>query len=164
MQTNTVGRRSELRVLLRAIALFLSLLAPSAASATKVWEAHTGDPCCGLPDSFYKYLDANEACRKEVVLAPDTQCVVTYRDTLRNDAGPQTNGACVVDNQCLCGDCIIGSPGDPRNFHSGVFAGKFTGHKTQVCPDGTIEQLGLCLVDTPKGKGPCVDCENLARA
>ncbi|TMI03576.1 MAG: hypothetical protein E6H39_00250, partial [Betaproteobacteria bacterium] len=137
---------------LRLIVVLLALLASAAALAADVWEAHTGDPCCGLPDAFYKYPDANEACRKEAVLGPDTQCVVTFRDTLRNDAGPQTRGACVVDNVCLCGDCIIGSPGDPRNFHSGVFAGKFTGKRPQSC-GGLREFLSLCYVDTPKAKG-----------
>ncbi|HET7362276.1 MAG TPA: DUF6531 domain-containing protein, partial [Burkholderiales bacterium] len=140
------------------LALLVVLLVPLPACATSVWEAHTGDPCCGLPDSFYKYLDANEACRGEVVQSPDNACTTTFWDTLRNDAGAQTNGACVVDTQCKCGDCLIGTPDDPRNYHSGVFAGKFSGHKLQTCPPGTTEYLGLCFLDPPKGKGPCPEC------
>jgi YD repeat-containing protein len=149
---------------LRLFVILSVSLASQAALGTDVWEAHWGDPCCGLPDSSYKYLDANEACIGEIVVPPDTQCVVTDPGTLRNNAGPQTNGACVFDQSCLCGDCIIGSPGDPRNFHQTSYAGKVTGHKTQACTAGTTEHLGLCFQDTPKGKGPCPDCENLAKA
>ena len=65
MSVNKLDRRSALRMLFRAIALFLSLLAPPAASATDVWAGATGDPCCGLPPEFWKYLDANEVCDKE---------------------------------------------------------------------------------------------------
>src|SRR5437667_360354 len=158
ISVNTVDRRSALRMLFRAIALFLSLLAPSAASANKVWEAHTGDPCCGLPDSFYKYLDANEACRKEVPLPAPSACLINQHD-MRNSAGPQTLGACVFNQTCICDFCS--GPGSDDGVS---FGGKFTGFKTQACPDGTTEHLGLCVQDSPKGKGPCVDCENLARA
>ena len=158
ISVNTVDRRSALRMLFRAIALFLSLLAPSGASATKVWEAHTGDPCCGLPDSFYKYLDANEACRKEVPLPAPSACLINQHD-MRNSAGPQTLGACVFNQTCICDFCS--GPGSDDGV---TFGGKFTGFKTQACPDGTTEHLGLCVQDSPKGKGPCVDCENLARA
>ena len=158
MSVNAVDRRSGLRMLLRAIALFLSLLVPSAASATKVWEAHTGDPCCGLPDSFYKYLDANEACRQEVPLPAPSACLINQHD-MRNSAGPQTPGACVFNQTCICDFCS--GPGSEDGV---TFGGKFTGFKTQACPDGTTEHLGLCVQDSPKGKGPCVDCENLARA
>src|SRR2546421_8406133 len=88
------------------LALLVFMVLPTGARATEVWEAHTGDPCCGVPDSSYKYLDAHEACRGEVVRSPDRVCVTTVWGTLRNDAGPQTSGSCVVDWICNCGECL----------------------------------------------------------
>jgi YD repeat-containing protein len=149
---------------LGSLFVVLAIASPAPAHATDVWEAHTGDPCCGLPDSLYKYLDADTACRGEVQPHPSLACTITFWDTLRNSAGPQTPGYCAVDWQCLCGDCIIGTPEDPRNFHSAGFAGKFTGRKLRTCSGATPNEfLGQCFEDTPKSKGPCKDCD-LAKA
>ena len=139
--------------------VLFALIAP--AYATDVWEAHTGDPCCGLPESFYKYPDADAACLGEVQPTPSVACTVTFWDTLRNSAGPQTPGYCAVDWQCLCGDCIIGTPEDPRNFHSAGWAGaKLTGRKPRTCSGATPNEfLAQCFEDTPNGKGPCRDCD-----
>src|SRR5437879_2879505 len=160
MSVNTVGRRSDLRMLFRAIALFLSLLVPSAASATDVWAGATGDPCCGLPPEFWKYLDANEVCDKEFPLPPAFACNANPRN-LRNYGGPQVQSICAYDTTCTCNTCATASDPNPTLTY-------YYGHtlkKTQSCSAETPwEYLGLCHTDTPKGKGPCVDCENLAKA
>jgi YD repeat-containing protein len=144
---------------LRELFLALVLLAPIGVPATNVWEVHVGDPCCGVPDEEYKYLDANEACQKGVPLPPDNSCNINARN-MRNNNGPQMIGACVHDSTCVCGACQVG-PEPGNTVLNGT--GRFTGAKVQNCPAGTTEHLGLCYTDTPKGKGPCNDCENLAK-
>src|SRR3989454_356538 len=160
MSVNTVDHRSASRMLFRAIALFLSLLVPSAASATDVWAGATGDPCCGLPPEFWKYLDANEVCEKEFPLPPAFACNANPRN-LRNYGGPQVQSICAYDTTCTCNTCALATDPNPTLTY-------YYGHtlkKTQSCSAETPwEHLGLCYTDTPKGKGPCVDCENLARA
>src|SRR5882672_3624810 len=149
MSVNKLDRRSDLRMLFRAIALFLSLLVPSAASATDVWAGATGDPCCGLPPEFWKYLDANEVCDKEFPLPPAFACNANPRN-LRNYGGPQVQSICAYDTTCTCNTCATASDPNPTLTY-------YYGHtlkKTQSCsPETPREYPGLCHTDTPKGKG-----------
>jgi YD repeat-containing protein len=149
------------RAVSQAIAILFALLLPSAVSATDVWEAHSGDPCCGIPLENYKYLDANEACRVEAANGfNETACYRNPRN-LRNSAGPQAQGECDIDVDCVCAFCQT-TPTLPEQ--QTLWAGKVTSKRVQTCPNGTTPYLGRCDQDTAKGKGPCPDCENLARA
>jgi RHS repeat-associated protein len=135
--------------LLFGISVAVFLMLPVSASAIDLWEAHTGDPCCGIPPENYKYMDANEACVNEVVPVTDS-CNINPRN-IRNNAGAQAPGACFHDLTCICDVCSVGPP----PYHYSTFSGKQTTKLLQTCPDA---YLGRCDPDTAKSKGPCVDC------
>jgi len=159
ISVNTVDRRSELRMLFRATALFLSLLLPPAASAVDLWAAHAPVcDACSFPEEAYKYLDANTACLAESPPIQEDACYKNARN-YRNAAGPQTQSECDADIECWCGFCQVGS-NVPTLLT--VYAGRLTSKHVQTCPSGTTPQGGRCDQDTAKGKGPCKDCELVA--
>jgi len=81
ISVNTVDRRSELRMLFRATALFLSLLLPPAASAVDLWAAHAPVcDACSFPEEAYKYLDANTACLAESPPIQEDACYKNARN------------------------------------------------------------------------------------
>jgi len=145
--------KSFLRLFLQTI-VALFLLVPATGTATTMYAALSGDPCCGIPQQFLNYLDANEACVQEVQLGPSGACTTIFYDTLRSVLGSQPTGpsACVYDWQCHCGDCLIGTPEDPRNLHIATFAGKTAYPATKDC-SGLLLYLGVCGNLTSKGKG-----------
>jgi YD repeat-containing protein len=135
--------------------VLVAVLAPSSAPATDLWEAHSGDPCCGIPAENYKYLDANEACQKEVPLPAPFACNANPRN-MRNFGGPQVTDGCVFDTTCTCNTCQVGPiPGNTLIQPTRVF----TSRRVQACPPGTTPYLERCDPDTPKSKGPCLDCQ-----
>jgi len=148
----------RLFAILRPVIL-VAVLAPSSALATNIWAAALGSPFGDLPDDQYKFLDANEACQKGTPQPTPTSCNIDPRN-MRNDAGPQTPGRCAYESTCVCFVCQVGpTPGNTVTSGSGYSTLK----KIQSCPAGTTEYLGFCYLDTPKGKGRCLDCE-LAKA
>jgi YD repeat-containing protein len=132
------------------------LLAPSPAPAVDLWEAHTDNPS-SIPPEEYKYLDPNEACVSEGFLSPPATCYVNPRNLRAEFYGnPSASAAeCVHDMTCLCpNEC--GGNGNTVIFYAGATS-KMA--QPQSCPSGTTPFLGRCDVDTPKGKGPCPDCD-----
>ena len=80
-----------------ARAIYLAVLLPVAALAwqasaeaqqTRRWGVVTGDPCCGVPPSILKYLDADEACKQEVPLPQSSQCSFYHPGSMISSLGP----------------------------------------------------------------------------
>src|SRR5882762_9501201 len=138
---------------LKAIWFALLLLAPASALAVDLWDAHSGDPCCGIPPENFKYLDANEACQKEVPLPAPYACNANPRN-MRNFGGPQVPDGCVYDTTCTCPNCGT-LPDYPNGGNTLINPTRvFTSKMVQSCPSGTTAYLGRCDVDIAKGKGP----------
>jgi hypothetical protein len=142
-----------LRVLLLALVV---MPWSQSAHATDIWAVVSGDPCCGIPDELFKYLDADTACVAEVPLPAESQCKVNYRD-MRNAGGPQNHGGgCIYDVDCICGDCLLAS--GPHTMTQGT--GRFAYRKSVTsCPAGMHLEFGRCKFDPPKGKGCCTDTD-----
>lgn len=123
-----------------------------------LWEAHGGDPCCGIPPENYIYLDANQACVGPGGLLPSVACHADPRN-LRNFGGAQVADGCVYDTTCTCSDCGV-LPDFPNGGNTMINPVRaFTSSRVQNCPPGEIPYLGKCWLDPPKTKGPCPDCE-----
>jgi YD repeat-containing protein len=137
------------------------LLASAPAPAVNLWDYHTGDPQ-NIPDENYKYLDPNEACVAGVVLPAPFGCNANPRNVRAETYGhPNPTGAeCLWDTTCTCESCGI-APNFPNGGNTMTYYGGSSAKKPtpQSCPPGTTAFLGLCVVDAPKGKGPCPDCD-----
>jgi hypothetical protein len=140
---------------------FVLLAASPAQAQTKIWAAITGDFPNGIPDQYYKYGDANEACVSEATIPPSTNCEFNQPGSLRSVLGAQPSqpSACEYRWNCLCGACLIATPEDPRNHNKIGQTARMAHAKPLTCPTGTSEYAVGCYVDSPKGKGPCSDCE-----
>ena len=138
-----------------SLVLLFPVQANAQSQGVTVWSALVGDPCCGIPDDDFKYMDANSACVGEVhPLPPDGGCGANNRD-LRNINGPQIGGGCVWDTTCTCGTC-----GTLPNFPNGGntqtnSTGVFTGSKIRsTCLFGAL-YAGVCG-EPSKTMGVCV--------
>lgn len=132
------------------------LLAAPAVAQVKKYAIVTGDPCCGIEDKFFKYMDANSGCVAEVQVPPSTACVINKASTLRSFLGPHPAqpSTCVYDWDCLCGDCLIGEPSDPRNFNKiSVSQTNAHGKIMDPCAGGTVRDFIACTFHKAKGKG-----------
>jgi YD repeat-containing protein len=137
------------------LGLLLALAHGAALAETKVWEVHSGDPCCGIPDENYKYMDADEACQS-LGLPPDNACSTNHKNLRSSVTGTQTSGVCLYDYTCTCESCSIGPP--PYNFVGVAIFGVVTSTKVRTC--GADEPyLGTCDAYPPKAKGECPDCD-----
>ena len=154
--------QSYLKLVSGLFSVAFLLLASSPASAVNLWDFHTADPCCGIPDENYKYLDPNEACVAGVVLPAPFACNANPRNVRAETYGnPNPTAAeCLWDTTCTCESCGIAGT-FPNGGNTMTYYGGSSGKKPtpQVCPNGTTAFLGLCAVNTPKGKGPCPDCD-----
>ena len=147
--------QSLLKLVCGLVSLAGLVLAPSPALAVDLWEAHTDNPS-SIPPEEYRHLDPQQACVSEGFLGPAYGCYANPRNLRAEFYGnPSASAAeCVHDFTCTCWDC--GAPGSTRTVYAGATSKKPT---PQLCPNGTMPFLGRCDVDTPKGKGPCSDCE-----
>ena len=147
--------KSVLKLVCGLLSIAFLLLAPLPAPAVDLWEAHTGNPS-SIPPEEYRHLDPNQACVSEGSLSPAYGCYVNPRNLRAEFYGnPSASAAeCVHEMTCSCWDC--GAPGSTIIVYAGATSKK---PEPQSCPSGTTAFLGLCVVDTPKGKGPCPDCD-----
>ncbi|HEX6691784.1 MAG TPA: hypothetical protein VF110_11635, partial [Burkholderiales bacterium] len=135
----------------------------AADAQVKRWAVVGGSPCCGAPAHFPRYLDANEACKKELPLGPHPlPCWVNHTETMVAEIVPAHAGAaaCVHLATCLCGDCLIGSPDNPDNT-KWIGTGANAIADELPCPEGEVMHLGRCMAESAKGKGVCPDCDNV---
>jgi YD repeat-containing protein len=142
------------RVICLAVACFL---AAAPAHAVDRWSAFHGDFCCGIPESLLKYMDAESACQIEAPAPASGQCTRTLSPT-RSALGanpPSGHSTCVYDWECLCGDCVIGAPGNPANIHIGAYAGKVAhrGPAPAPCSGGSVLDFLTCTNSKAKTKG-----------
>ncbi|HEX6530118.1 MAG TPA: DUF6531 domain-containing protein [Burkholderiales bacterium] len=70
-----------------------------------------------------------------------------------------TTAECLFDTTCTCSSCGIAGT-YPNGGNTQINYGGGVAKYAQSCPAGTIPFLGLCVVDTPKGKGPCKECND----
>ena len=127
------------------------LLAAMPASAVDLWQYQYDQP---------RFLDANEACVASVVLPAPFACNANPRNVRAETYGNPnpTLADCLWDTTCTCGSCGT-APNYPNGGNTQTYYGGGVSKHAQSCPVGTIPFLGLCVVDTPKGKGPCPDCD-----
>src|SRR5258706_12462987 len=146
-----------------ALVLFLLMMGACPAShAANVWEAHSGDPCCGVPDDSYKFLDANEACVKTFPLGQSYGYWLNPRN-MRNSRGAQLSGECLYDTTCGSSDCGY-LPDYPNGGNILILYSGSTGSRAQNC--GVVREfLGMCGDLPPKNNGkPCPSCGNPVNA
>jgi YD repeat-containing protein len=143
--------------------LLVGVFAPSARAVIEdppviLWEAHGGDPCCGIPPENYIYLDADQACVGPGDPIPPVACHADPRN-VRNFGGKQVHGGCVYDTTCTCAECGV-LPNFPNGGNTIINPlGAFTSSRVQDCVPPEIPYLGKCWLDPPKTKGACPDCE-----
>ncbi|HEX6154660.1 MAG TPA: DUF6531 domain-containing protein, partial [Burkholderiales bacterium] len=142
---------SYIKLVSGLFSIALLLLAASPARAIDLWQFGSGQP---------QFLDANEGCVASVVLPPPFACHANPRNVRAEFYGnPNPTAAeCLYDTTCTCSSCGF-APAYPNGGNTVIHYGGSVMKYAQNCPAGTIPYLGLCVVDTPKGKGPCPDCE-----
>jgi len=139
---------------LRLLVSLLFVFASAAEAQVKRYAIIGGDMPGGIPDSAYKYLDANSGCQMEMQVPPDTACENNHPDTLRSFLGPHPTqpSTCVYNWDCTCGTCQIGEPSDPRNFNKISVSQTNAYGQAMTCPD---KDFASCTPEKAKGKGPC---------
>lgn len=116
----------------------------------------TGD-AGNVPDSAYRFGDADSGCVATVQVPPSDACIRNHND-MHSFLGPHPTqpSACVHTWDCLCDWCRIGAPDDPRNFNKiSTAQSNAYGQPMPTCTGGTRRDFVACTVDSGKGKGPC---------
>ncbi|HEU5176584.1 MAG TPA: hypothetical protein VFU24_03955, partial [Burkholderiales bacterium] len=143
------GVPSYIKLVSGLFSIVLLLLASPPAGAIDLWQYGTGQP---------KFLDANEACVSSLAVLEPFPCNANPRNVRAESYGnPNPSMAeCLFDTTCTCSSCGIAGT-YPNGGNTLIHYGGSVLKYAQSCPAGTIAFLGLCVVDTPKGKGPCPD-------
>lgn len=151
--------KSFLRLLFGIPCVALLLLAASAEaqlpSSASRYAIVIGDPCCGVPEEQYKYSNADEGCATEVVIPPSTTCIINHGPA-KSTGGPHPTGGgskCYYTYDCLCGDCLIGGVGDPRNYNKIMPTSKGPLPQLFSCSGGPFRDFVTCTFTKQKGNG-----------